>query len=216
MTMTRLIETVRVIHGIAPLWPLHLSRLARSAAALDVPLPPLHAPTGGEDRAVRFEVSIQGVEITERPVGASGPIALVSWPDPHRGYPHKVADRGWLEAARLGVGPQASDDALFFDPEGRLVESSIWTIGWWDEETLVFPPLALGGLPGVARARLAETVRGGIVEGVLTRDQLAWRSLVACNAVRGLVPVAVLDGEAVPGNLRTAEVAKRFWNRRTA
>jgi branched-subunit amino acid aminotransferase/4-amino-4-deoxychorismate lyase len=216
MTIPRLIETVRVRGGEVPLWPLHLERLTRSAAALDIPVPPLHAPTGGDDRAVRFEVSHEGVVITEREIGDSGPIALVSWPDPHRGYAHKVADRGWLEAARLAVRPQAADDALFFDAEGRLVESSIWTIGWWDEETLVFPPLALGGLPGVARARLAETVRGGIGEGVLTRDQLAWRSLVACNAVRGLVPVAVLDGEAVPGNLRTAEVAKRFWNRRTA
>lgn len=213
MSTRRLLETVRVRDGAAPLWPLHHERLMRSAAALGLPLPPLEPPSGGEDRAVRYEVSVHGVEITERPVGDTGPIALVSWPDPHRGYPHKVADRGWLEAARLAVGPQAADDALFFDAEGRLVESSIWTIGWWDEDTLVFPPLALGGLPGVARARLVETVRGGIGEGILTRDQLAWRSLVACNAVRGLVPVAVLDGEAVPGNLRTAEVAKRFWNR---
>lgn len=216
MTMPRLIETVRVIGGTAPLWPLHLARVARSAEALGLVLPPLVAPMGGEDRAVRYEVSAAGVEITERPVGPVGPIALVSWPDPHRGYPHKLADRAWLEAARLGVGPQAADDALFFDAEGRVVEASIWTIGWWEEETLVFPPLALGGLPGVARARLAETVRGGLGEGVLTRDQLSWRSLVACNAVRGLVPVAVLDREAVPGNLRTGEVAKRFWNRPTA
>lgn len=216
MTVPRLIETVRVIGGTAPLWPLHLARLERSAEALGVPLPPIHAPTGGDDRAVRFEISAEGVEITERPVGSVGPIALMSWPDLHRGYPHKVAPRAWLDAARLAASAQAADDALFFDAEGRLVEASIWTIGWWDEEALVFPPLALGGLPGVARARLAETVRGGIHEGVLTRDQLAWRSLVACNAVRGLVPVAVLDGEAVPGNLRTLQVAKRFWNRPTA
>jgi 4-amino-4-deoxychorismate lyase len=216
MMTRRLFETVRVINGVAPLWPLHLERLQRSAEALAIPVPSLEPPQGGDDRAVRFEVSAEGVEITERDVGPVGPIALVSWPDPHRGYPHKIADRAWLEAARLAVAPQAADDALFFDAEGRLVEASIWTIGWWEEETLVFPPLALGGLPGVARQRLIETVRGGVGEGILTRDQLAWRSLVACNAVRGLVPVAVLDGEAVPGNLRTSEVAKRFWNRRTA
>ena len=48
---------------------------------------------------------------------------------------------------------QSTDDVLFFDAEGYLVESSIWAIGWWDRETLVFPPLALGGLPSVARAR---------------------------------------------------------------
>jgi hypothetical protein len=68
-------------------------------------------------------------------------------------------------------------------------------------------------LPSVARARLAETVRGGLRATPLARDALAWRSLVACNAARGLVPVHSLDGEPVPGNLRTEAVMKRFWLR---
>ncbi len=212
--MTALIETVRVTDGRAPLWPLHLERLRRSADALDILLPPLDEPHG-DDRVVRYEIDASGVlSLSERDVEAAEPLELITSPAAHRGYPHKVADRGWLEAARTSVGPQGGDDALLLDAEGRVVESSIWAIGWWEGEQLYFPPLALGGLPSVARARMAETVRGGIKEAVLRREELAWRSLVACNAARGLTLVSSLDGEPVPGNLRTTAVAARFWRRR--
>lgn len=162
---TTLLETVRVRNGVAPLWPLHLERLHRSAAALGIAVGELERPAGGDDRIVRFEVSNGVVRSTEREVGSTAPLALVTAHAVHQGYPHKVAARAWLEAARMPIGSQSTDDVLFFDAEGYLVEASIWAIGWWDRETLVFPPLALGGLPSVARARLAETVRGGSRRG---------------------------------------------------
>ncbi|MEI2719156.1 MAG: aminotransferase class IV [Gemmatimonadales bacterium] len=162
---TTLLETVRVRNGVAPLWPLHLERLHRSAAALGIAVGELERPAGGDDRIVRFEVSNGVVRSTEREVGSTAPLALVTAHAVHQGYPHKVAARAWLEAARMPIGSQSTDDVLFFDAEGYLVEASIWAIGWWDRETLVFPPLALGGLPSVARARLAETVRGGDRDG---------------------------------------------------
>src|SRR5690606_35697167 len=133
----------------------------------------------------------------------------------HRGYPHKTTDRGWLEAARLTVQQLGADDALLLDAAGAVVEATIWAIAWWDEELLTFPPLELGGLPGVGRARLAETARGGIRERVIRREELSWRSLVVCNAARGLLPVHSLAGEPVPANFRTPVVADRFWRRRS-
>ena len=213
---TTLLETVRVRNGVAPLWPLHLERLHRSAEALGIAVGELARPEGGDDRIVRFEVSDGLVRSTEREVGSTAPLALVTAHVPHQGYPHKIAARAWLEAARLPTKSQSTDDVLFFDAEGYLVEASIWAIGWWDRETLVFPPLALGGLPSVARARLAATVRGGIATGRLRREEIAGTALLACNAARGVVQIAALDKDAVVANMRTLAVGKRFWERRDA
>jgi len=211
--VTTLIETVRIHEGRAPLWALHRERLRRSAEALGVPVPELAEPSGGDDRIIRLAVHAGGVGLMERDLPSIGPIALATSPAPHRGYPHKVEERSWLEAARLSVQSLGADDALLLDAQGMVVEATQWAIGWWEGEQLHFPPLFLRGLPSVARARLAETVRGGIRATPLGRDALAWRSLVACNAARGLVPVDSLDGEPVPGNLRTEAVMGRFWSR---
>ncbi len=208
-----LIETVRIMDGRAPLWPLHRWRLMNSALILGVPLPEIEIPDGEPDRIVRFEIGIDGVHITEREVTAPEPLALASSPVPHRGYPHKIGARAWLDAARATSRITGADDALLFDEAGRLVEATHWAIGWWDEETLCFPPLALGGLRSVARARLTEMARSGLREATLTRAELGKRSFIACNAARGVIPVGMLDGAAVRDNSRTEALAKRFWDR---
>jgi branched-subunit amino acid aminotransferase/4-amino-4-deoxychorismate lyase len=211
-----LIETVRVIDGAAPLWPLHEWRLMHSVLALGVPLPALERPHGGPDRVVRIEIADGVAQITEREVEADESLALASTPAPHRGYPHKIGARAWLEAARATGRAAGADDALLFDGENRLVEATRWAVGWWDGETLCFPPFALGGLRSVARARITEMARGGLREAVLTRDQLAKRSFLACNAARGVIPVGMLDGTPLGGNPRTAALTRRFWQRTAA
>lgn len=215
-TTPSLIETVRVVDGRAPLWPLHLERLMRSAEALSLTLPVIERPEGGGDRVVRYEISAERALVSDREVGSIAPLAFYTSPAPHRGYPHKTIDRAWLEAARMTAGNFEADDALMLDEEGRVVEATIWAIGWWDGERLVFPPLTLGGLPSVARARLAETVRGGMNEASMTRDELRGVALLACNAARGVVSVAAWDDDAVPANHRTLALARRFWARRDA
>lgn len=208
-----LLETVRVVNGRAPLWPLHLERAERSAAALGLVIPGLQPPVGGPDRVVRYEMRDGEVQVTEREVGSTAPLALLTAGEAHRGYRHKTLDRAWLEAARLTAGELDADDALFFDGEGRLVEATIWAIGWWDRETLVFPPLELGGLDSVARRRVGECARGGIRTAPIDRKGLRGKALVACNAARGIVAVAALDEDAVLANHRTVAVARRFWER---
>jgi branched-subunit amino acid aminotransferase/4-amino-4-deoxychorismate lyase len=208
-----LIETVRIIDGEAPLWPLHRWRLMNSALILGLPLPEFEVPKGGDDRVLRIEFSAEGVHITEREIGSVEPLTLATSPVPHRGYPHKTTNRAWLDAARATGRTTGADDALLFDAEGRLIEATHWAVGWWEGESLCFPPLALQGLKSVARARLTEMVRSGVREAVLTRDELGKRSFVACNAARGVVSVGILDGTVIPENPRTAALAKRFWDR---
>lgn len=208
-----LIETVRIIDGRAPLWPLHRWRIMNSALMLGVPLPDVEVPHGGADRVVRIEIGDGQVAITERDVDDLESISLASSPAPHRGYPHKIGARAWLEAAHTTGRATGADDALMFDIEGRMIEATRWAVGWWDGERLCFPPLALGGLKSVARARLVEMVRGGLEEVVLTRDEMAKRSLLVCNAAHGVLSVGMLDGTPAVENPRTIALAKRFWVR---
>ena len=208
-----LIETVRIIDGRAPLWPLHRWRMMNSALMLGLPMPDIAEPSGGADRIVRMEIGADGVHVTERDVTPPDPINLSLSPVPHRGYPHKVSSRAWLEAARATGRVTGADDSLMFDAQGRLVEATRWAIGWWDGETLCFPPLTLGGLRSVARARLTEMVRSGLREAVLTRTELARRSFLACNAARGVLSVGMLDGTPIGDNQRTAALVQRFWDR---
>jgi len=48
-------------------------------------------------------------------------------------------------------------------------------------------------------------------QGRYARHQLAGKSLFLTNAVRGVVPIASLDGSPAPPDPRTAELAGRFW-----
>jgi branched-subunit amino acid aminotransferase/4-amino-4-deoxychorismate lyase len=207
-----LFETVRVLDGRAPLWPLHRWRLLHSALTLGLPLPEAEPPSG-PDRVIRMDFTGTGVTETERDSTPPEPLLLNSSPAPHRGYPHKTTNRAWLEAARATGRAGGAHDALLFDAEGRLVEATRWSIGWWDGDTLCFPPLSLGGLKSVSRARLVEVVRTGIREEILTRADLAKRSFIACNAARGVVPIGMLDGSPVRESPRTEVLARRFWDR---
>lgn len=207
-----LIEMVRVVDGRAPLWPLHRWRVMNSALMLGVPLPDMKAPKGS-DRVVRIEITDGGVTMTDQEIPDPAPVTLATSPAPHRGYPHKIGSRAWLEAACLTGRSTGADDALLFDAEGRLIEATRWAVGWWEGETLCFPPLSLGGLPSVARARVTEMARGGLREAVLTRAELARHDFLVCNAVQGVVSVGMLDQTPIRENPRTVALAKRFWYR---
>ena len=65
-------------------------------------------------------------------------------------------------------------------------------------------------LPGIVRARVLE-LAGTVEQGRYRRQALEGKSLVLTNAVRGIVPLASLDGVRVKDDPRTAELARRFW-----
>ncbi|MGH7498567.1 MAG: aminotransferase class IV [Gemmatimonadales bacterium] len=209
--MTTLIETIRMRNGAAPLWYLHLRRLATSCRALGVPIPPnLPTPEGGADRVHRLLVSRRGVVTGERSVGSSAPVRLITSKLVHRPYPHKVVDRERFDQALAGAKEAGADDALLLTVGGQVAETSIWSVFWWDDGKLCAPPLELGVLPGVARARLEE-MAGAIEERRATPDQLPAAAAFVANAVRGVVPLASLDGGEVVLSPRTEALAASFW-----
>ena len=210
--MTVLIETVRIRNGRAPLWRLHLERLERSCRDLGLPIPAVPEPIGGDDRVVRFEIAsgTHAPRITERPAGDTTPVKLIIGEEPHPWYPHKTADREGFELALAEARGQGADDAVLLTREGWVAEACIWTLFWWEGERLVTPPLNLGILPGVARARIGE-IGAGFGERRVVPADLVGKSLFVANSVRGIVPVARLGGKRLAESPLTAEVAGGFW-----
>jgi len=207
-----LIETVRVFRGVAPLWYLHLRRLAASCKALGVPLPgELPTPSGDPDRVHRLQVGRRGAEISERPVGSTQPVSLVTVRGTtHHPYPHKTTDRAQFDRALGEARSAGADDGILLAEGGWVAEAAIWSVFWWEEGRVAAPPLRLGVLPGVARARIEE-LTGGLVERRVQMEAIRGQSLFVANAARGVVPVARLDGAAVPPAAETARLASEFW-----
>ena len=207
---SHLIETVRVIKGMTPLWPLHLARIERGCAALGRTFPTLVPPHGGPDRVCRYEITEDGVKVSEREVGPVRPVRLMTARAWHQPYPHKTTDRACFTQAGLEATNARMDDAILVTPEGWVAEGTIWSICWWEMGILCGPPLSLGILPGVGRARLGE-VRRHIGERKVTRRALTGVSVFLVNAARGIVEVDTWDGDRVPRNSETTALAQRFF-----
>jgi branched-subunit amino acid aminotransferase/4-amino-4-deoxychorismate lyase len=210
-----LIETMRVREGRIPFFDRHLARLARSLGALGLPRPSqdlaaLVTPFSETGNAVlRLEVCDGRAAVTVRELPSLDPPAVITASEPHLPYPHKTTERDcFADAAREAVVAEA-DDALLLTHEGWVAEGTVWNVGWWDGDALRTPPLVLGILPGIGRARVLELAPGE--EARDARPGLDGKSVFLVNAVRGVVPIASLDGARVPADPRTAELARRFW-----
>jgi branched-chain amino acid aminotransferase len=210
-----LIETMRVRDGRIPFLDRHLTRLARSLSELGLPQPKqdvrkLATPFSATDDAVlRVEVLDGRASVTVRELPALDPPAVITASEPHHPYPHKTTDRDCFTDAAEEAEVAEADDALLVTHEGWVAEGTTWNLFWWDSDSLRTPALDLGILPGVGRARVMELER--VVEGRYPRGALDVKSLFLTNAVRGVVPIASLDGAAVPMHPHTAELARRFW-----
>ncbi|MEO7136803.1 MAG: aminotransferase class IV [Gemmatimonadales bacterium] len=210
-TPPSLIETIRIRNGEAPLWYLHLRRLAVSCKALGVPLPGvLEVPQGGNDRVYRLEVGMRGMQVSERLAGTTTPVKLVISKVAHHSYPYKTIDRAQFDRAVDAARAAGADDALLLTPGGFVAETSIWSVLWWEGDQLCGPAFDLGILPGVGRARVTELI-GRVEERRSSLRELEGRPFILVNAVRGVVPVASLDGVPMPGSRETDALARRFW-----
>ncbi|HEY6157508.1 MAG TPA: aminotransferase class IV [Gemmatimonadales bacterium] len=211
-----LIETMRVREGRIPLWQRHLARLERSLRELDLPAPSqdlvaLVTPFSGTgDAVLRLEVRDGRASVTVRASPALEPPAVIAASEPHQPYRHKTTDRDCFLDARDEAERAEADDALLLTHAGFVAEGTVWNVFWWDGDMLRTPALDLGILPGIGRARVLELVPR-VDPGRYARPQVAGKSLFLTNAVRGVVPIASLDGSPTPPDPRTAELAGRFW-----
>jgi branched-subunit amino acid aminotransferase/4-amino-4-deoxychorismate lyase len=211
-----LIETMQVREGSIPFLERHLARLERSLRELGLPCPSesvaaLVTPFAAlGDAVLRVEVrdGRASVTVRERPLLDSPVVITAS--EAHRAYPHKITERDCFVDALREADVAGADDALLLTHDGFVAEGSAWNVFWWDGDRLHTPTLEVGILPGIARARVLELVPR-VHEGRYPRAVLAGKSLFFTNAVRGVVPIAAIDGAAVPPHARTDEVAKRFW-----
>jgi len=208
--MPGLIETVRVHGGVAPLWALHLRRLEASCHALGLQVPALQRPSGGADRVHRILVSPEGIEVTEREIGPTEPVRLKTAGVIHRAYPHKTTERAVFDAAAAEARSARADEGLLLTADEWVAETSIYGVFWWEGDRLCAPSAALGILPGVARARLAE-MAGGLEERRIRPSTLLDIGLFLANAARGVVEVRSWDGREVPTRAETARLRETFW-----
>jgi branched-subunit amino acid aminotransferase/4-amino-4-deoxychorismate lyase len=153
---------------------------------------------------------MRGVQVSERLVGPTTPVKLMVSRVTHHSYPYKTTERTQFERALGDARDAGMDDALLLTPGGFVAETAIWSVFWWDGSTLCAPAFELGILPGVGRARITELV-GEVEERRSTMKDIRGLSLFLVNAVRGIVPVATLDGSAVSPSTNTDALAARFW-----
>ena len=211
-----LIETMRVREERIPFLDLHLARLGHSLGELGLPKPSQDVPalvrpfaaTG--DAALRVEVRDGRASVTVRELPSLAPPVVITASEPHQPYPHKTTERDCFTDAGKEAEVAEADDALLVTHEGWVAEGTVWTVFWWDGDVLRTPALDLGILPGIGRARVLELVTPA-EQGRHRNGALAGRSLFLANAVRGVVPIASLDGAPVPPDPRTVDLAQRFW-----
>lgn len=158
---------------------------------------------------IRIEAGMHGVTVTTRDVGPAIPFDVVTCSAPYQPYPHKTTERAQFIAAQGAARAAGAADALLVTRDGFVAEGTAWSLFWWEGDGLATSALDLGILPGVARERIAGLVP--LRERRVRRAGLAGASLFAANAVRGVLPIARLDGAAIPADPRTAGLARAFW-----
>jgi para-aminobenzoate synthetase/4-amino-4-deoxychorismate lyase len=198
-----LIETLRWsdAHGFVRL-PLHLDRLARSAAALgfrfdrenaEARLAALaEAFADASDRRIRLELARDGALDLAAPILAGEPDrpldVVVATTRIDAGDPflrHKTTRRQVQEAAFAAAAAQDADEAIFLNRAGLVTEASRNTVFVERGGVLLTPPLEHGVLPGVLRQSLIAS--GKAIEQPLCLDDLATAERwFLGNSLRGL------------------------------
>ena len=214
-------ETVLVRDGAPVLWSRHLARLRTSARVL------YGADPGASlDLRAAADVALGRLRVEVVPAGESFTVTArcepieraIVLPDAEPevvsvavsgGFgPHKLIDRGWLEAIESSV--PAGARALLVAPGGELLETTRANVFVVREGALATPPLDGRILPGITRAVVLERAREAgfpVHEAPLTlegADAILLTGSVRLLECRRLRPDARAD--AIVDTLRKAMV----------
>lgn len=205
-----LIETLRwsAARGYVRL-PLHLDRLAASAASLGfrfdrdaVTVRLAEAETAfvaGQDRRVRLELRRDGALDLAAPPLPPEPdgqlLVAVAAERVDAGDPflrHKTTRRGAYERAFAAADASGCGEAIFLNRQGFLTESTRGNLFVRRSDILLTPPLEHGLLPGVLRRELLEA--GAAREAPLRLSELAGgEPWFIGNSLRGLRPARLSE-----------------------
>ncbi len=233
-------EVLRGYHGKAFQVTAHLDRLANSAAALDLPLPPRHhleswverVAAAGGDCLVRV-IATRGGDDPE--VGAPPCVVVLHQPLPD------LPDSLWLglvaapwhpggveselaAVKSISYGPnmaatrtaqrQGFHDALLVSREGILLEGPTFSVGWFAGDTLETPSLDLGILESITRnvaLEEAARLRIPIREDRFPVEHLAEVDEVfLLSTVRQVMPVTRVGQWSFDAGPRTVDLARGF------
>jgi branched-subunit amino acid aminotransferase/4-amino-4-deoxychorismate lyase len=188
----------------------HLARLENSATALGVPLPSLEKiatelrGAAGPNVVLRIILHSDGTRVMHRrpvhPPKWGRAIDLVTWVDPGDGPPGfaKHGRRQRWEAARAAAGV---DEILRVDPQGLVLEAGGSNVFAVVDGVLRTPPLDGRILPGITRGQVLDLARQRDIptsEAPLPTDS-PWEELGLSSSLKGIAPVARIDGIPQPG-----------------
>lgn len=180
----------------------HLRRLRRSAAYFGFELSPEqirrqlrgHAAGLSEPCKVRLTVDRRGrVAISSSPLKPLDGMEVGLAPAPCDTRTPFHCNKTTYRASYSDAVPEGCDDAILWNADGALTESTIANIVRAGERGLQTPPARRGLLPGILRERLLE--REIIDEADITVDDLARDGrLYLLNSVRGWMAMEPVSG----------------------
>jgi len=142
-------------------------------------------------------------------------LAVVDWPLPRRtGAAHKTL--AYLDhiLARELAADAGADEALRRGADGDIVECATSNIFIVSAGTVATPPVDIGILPGVTRARALAACRDAKIQTAERRiappELFGADEIFVTSAVRGVVPVTRLDGVPRATGPVTARVIEGF------
>lgn len=226
-----LFETFRTWDGVAVDWPEHRARLAASAAALqlhvgDIDVDTAIAAAGGGDLRVKVIVT-RGPGAPGVRFGTLGPgrviviaeplgeppraitAAIVDLPLARRREAHKTLAYVENLIAREMAAP--ADEGIRLDADGFVAEGAMSNVFVVEGGIAYTPPLGTGVLGGVTRAHVIAL--GARERAVTVRELRSADELFVTSAIRGVVAITQLDGDARIAGPVTADLAASYERR---